>query len=352
MAFPVTIDPWWISTVLTEHPNTPPAVPAYGSYGHWIVVNGAATSENPAPEPHVNPWYTPDFTVYGLWLTDPASGGIGQDLYVTAQSAQDTYLLPLVSSDQHNGYYLQVAEPPEETSDGQVDMAEPVVNEETIKVIEIAREMAKEEEAQLSSFEKRINSAKRHIYDAALVVNLENDANNCKENALLANSADDLLASVFKFGEKPPIELNWKDVVDPSLLTDEDFRGAFDGSQAREFVKVRRADMADSYYYLIPFDKYVDGRFLTYAAVIVDAADGSFKEASWVEEPTRFIQVNKDEAIRLAESLDPLMHGAAIESELIWEPGSVSQSPFYPYWLLTSGDSAYYVTQEGGVISK
>jgi len=39
---------------------------------------GFVASENPCPEFHTNPWNTPDFTVYGLWIEGPSRYRIGQ----------------------------------------------------------------------------------------------------------------------------------------------------------------------------------------------------------------------------------------------------------------------------------
>ena len=79
---------------------------------HWVALNGYAVSEDPAPNLHQNPWYIPDFNIYGFWLTDPAQDGIGQHVYVTAAEAQTTYFLPMDTNDTYDGKYLQVAEPP------------------------------------------------------------------------------------------------------------------------------------------------------------------------------------------------------------------------------------------------
>ena len=336
MAYPVAIE-GWESTDLTAHPNVPPVVPAYGTYNHWIIVNGAAASENPAPQPRTNPWYTPNFTAYGLWLTDPVANGIGQDMYVTAQSAQDVFLKPLVTSDDYNGMYLQIAEPPAVESGAEVSIAKPIVNEETLEIIKISEALKSEIPDGLSDAEKTIEIAKKHLYDAALAVNL-------KQNVAVSGAELYSPHSVFNNKLSHP-QLDWKKIVDPSLLTDDNFVKAFDGSQARCFFKVRRADKESSYYYLIPFDKYVNGQFLTYAAIMLNAADGSFEEASWVETPTRFIQVSKAKAINLASSLNCALRSDKTTAELIWEPTGISHSPFYPYWKVSLGNIAYFVTQ-------
>ena len=344
MAYPVTIDKWWLGGDLTAWPNTPAIVPSYGTYNHWIVVNGASASQNPTPEPREKPWYTPDFTVYGLWLTDPTSGGIGRDLYVTAQAAQDTYLRPLVTFDRYNGKYLQVAEPPEVESEAEIDIARPKVNDETRKVIEIARQVNASVPDDLSEFEKRLANAKKHVYDAGLVVNIKDDVRGMNSAGQPLN-----LASVFDAGEKSA-KLNWKKIIDSAILTDENFKNAFDGAQARSFIKVRRSDRYGYYYYLVPFDKYVAGQFLTYAAIIIDSEDGSFAEASWTKAPTRFVQINREKAEEILLLKYPNMRNQALCSELIWEPGNISNSPFYPYWNIVAGGGAYFVTQNREVI--
>jgi len=297
----------------------------------------------------------PDFTAYGLWLTDPAVGGIGQDLYVTAETTLNTYLSPLVSSDEYNGKYIHVSEPPPVESQAQVQLATPQINETTLRLIDIAEDLCESENLQSDSeIEERINQTARHIYDAALVVDLETDSQSgelSSQNISDAIENPELLESIFELGVKPPIELDWRQIIEPLLVTDEKFRIAFNGSQVRDFIKVKREDN-DSSYYLIPFDKYIQGQFLTYAAIIIDAQTGSFKEASWVEEPTRFIQVSKEEAIALVLEQEPLLETTQLNIELVWEPGGVSVSPFYPYWKVTSNALSYIITQEAQVIDE
>ena len=345
MAYPVTIDKWWLDGDLAAWPNTPVAAPAYGIYGHWIVINGASTTQDPIPEPHTRPEYTPNFTVYGLWLTDPASAGIGRDVYVTAQAAQETYLKPLITSDRFNGKYLHVAEPPPLESEAEVDIASPRLNSETQKVLEIAREVNTGIADDLSVSERNIANAKKHIYDAALVVNLKSTIEyNNKDLSKQLN-----LASIFD-ATAEHVGLDWKKIIDSAVLTDEKFKAALDGAQARSFVKVRRTDKEESFYYLIPFDKYINGQFLTYAAIIINSEDGSFKEASWVEAPTRFVQVSRGKAAEILLFGYPNLQNDKLSFELVWKPGKISSSPFYPYWRAVSEPSVYYITQNGEVL--
>ena len=86
------------------------------------------TSENPCPEPHTNPWDTPNFTVYGFFMKDPRINGIGQSTYKTAAECQSTYFLPLTTGDSYNGLFIQVAEPPAEISNAKVDILQPTAD--------------------------------------------------------------------------------------------------------------------------------------------------------------------------------------------------------------------------------
>lgn len=38
--------------------------------------------------------------------------------------------------------------------------------------------------------------------------------------------------------------------------------------------------------------------------------------------------------------------------ELVWEPGRLSCSPFYPYWKVSLGKEVCYITQEGKVVKE
>jgi hypothetical protein len=70
--------------------------------------------------------------------------------------------------------------------------------------------------------------------------------------------------------------------------------------------------------------------------VIIDAKDGHFKEASWVQEPIKYLPVSEEEAIGI-----------------VWEPGALAElvylgsSPYYPLWKITVGSEEYFVNQQG-----
>jgi len=88
------------------HPNhVPIAVPLDGNYNHWAVIRGIHTDKNA--------WLPPSqLTVYGFWLNDPKSGGLGTNTYVTSSRFVSTYFLPLnVPGDIYNGKYFAVTDP-------------------------------------------------------------------------------------------------------------------------------------------------------------------------------------------------------------------------------------------------
>lgn len=346
IAYPVKAGYWWIEGDITNWPNVPAIVPAQGKYNHWIVVNGASANENPMPKPYTNPWLTPEsVSVYGLWLTDPLSEGIGRDLYAASTELQNTYFSPVESLDQYNGKYIQIAEPPKTPSRSDIELIKPKTNTETDKIVEIASELNQNIAQNLSSSEQRIENLKKHIYDNALTVDLKQDS---LSNHTLSKNKEELLSSIFN-KDIMPLELDWRDIIDPYLLRDESFRKAFDHAYARDFIKVRRLDQKNSFYYLIPFDKYQKGQFLTYAAIIIDAQTGAFKQASWTEEPTKFIPINEQTAIEILLSKYPLLLNADLTAELVWQPDSLSPSPFYPYWRISVSNQTYFITQDGKV---
>jgi hypothetical protein len=334
---------------LVAQPNTPVVLPAFGRYSNWIVVNGAATSENPIPDQN-NLWDTPDFTVHGLWLTDPASSGIGRDVYVEASQLQNTYFLPLESNDWLNGKYVHVAEPPEVESTADISIYENQANFENLELVSIISKIHELKEALHSAgsdYQRRMLAAKIHIYGPALSINLDKDRN-AKGRGIFF-SKDDILNAVFRRSEDVPFELDWSMVFGKQLLANEEFVSAIDGSFARNFYKVKRDDIEERYYYLVPFDRFVNGQFLTYTAIIIDAENGVFEQASWVKEPERFVPVTPERAIDILTEHDPYICKHYLEPELVWAPGAVSESPFYPYWKIRTRDKVYFISQKGEV---
>ena len=92
------------------------------------------------------------------------------------------------------------------------------------------------------------DSLERHLLDRALVVNLE------ETSSVSHYSLDGDLLTLFKVEEpEDSPAICWKDIIDPPLLSDENFRKAIDGAVARNFMYVTRLDIGEEYM-LIPFD--------------------------------------------------------------------------------------------------
>jgi hypothetical protein len=342
MAFTVTKEDWWVDGELAARPNTPAAIPIYGSYANWVAVKGCVTSENPCPEPHTNPWNTPNFIVYGFWMKDPRASGIGQNTYKTAAECQSTYFLPLVTGDAYDGLFLQVAEPPEEMSKANIEIPKPTADLANLDFI-------------------GVDPVTKDSGGISPLMAMS-----------LSVASKDVSVSVMR-------KQSWRDLVDRHLLTDSEAVSAFENTEIGKPVFVNRTDEGADYY-LVPFNKRVKKRqFLTSAVMILDAKDGYFKEASWTKNPEQFVKVNRADALRLIEkyllqkrsnelrdvSRKPIIKYAQkvneivkkyaallrnlryAETELVWEPGNYSSSPYKPYWHVDVDDNAWYVTQDG-----
>ncbi|MFH1100443.1 MAG: M14 family zinc carboxypeptidase [Methanobacteriota archaeon] len=105
--------------------HVPVAIPTGGNYNSWMTVRGIHTDKEA--------WMSyPDFpaiTVYGFWLNDPKTGGIGGNTYVTTQTFLTNYFKTLnVRDDRYDGQYLAIIEPPQGIPQPEYS---PIVIEET-----------------------------------------------------------------------------------------------------------------------------------------------------------------------------------------------------------------------------
>lgn len=101
--------------------------------------------------------------------------------------------------------------------------------------------------------------------------------------------------------------------------------------------KVKRADRASDWYSLVIFG---EPERTAAALAIVNVETGDVE--SWVRGGVTPIAVESDAAARLAGAPDA-------EVELVWRPGRVSKSPFYPFWAVHSQQGTRYVDQQGNV---
>jgi len=311
MAYQVTEEEWWKSGTRVVRPNTPAIVPLFGSYANWVVATGCVASAHPCPEPQNDPTYTPDFTVHGLWLSDPTVTGIGRDTYKVAQECADLYFQPLTTGDSYDGLLVQVAEPPAEESTAQVTLADTVASPKTLSALESLATQT------------------------------------------LARSQTDVV---------------WSDIVDEYLANDPEARECFQDTIMGKGIPVTRADVG-SQYLLIPFYKTAYVRYRKASGVvIVDAEDGHFKEASWTQTPERFLPVSRGYAICLAfrqllrtynyRTIRYMMYrymrtrGRLMDAHLEWRPDAMAASPYQPYWKVKLFGTEWTVLQDRTVIQK
>jgi len=107
--------------------HVPVAVPTSGNYNNWMAVRGIHTNRSA--------WQNypdlPSITVYGFWLNDPKTGGLGSNTYVTAQTFTITYFKAItLTGDTYRGQYLAIIEPPQGIPQPQYESVEAGQNPE------------------------------------------------------------------------------------------------------------------------------------------------------------------------------------------------------------------------------
>jgi len=142
------------------------------------------------------------------------------------------------------------------------------------------------------------------------------------------------------------------------LLPDE-YHVAARNASPGEALLVRRIDRSGKtgqagnaegrFYYVVPFER--EGR--TTLVVLVDAASGRFKEASYLGQPGEYPPVSAARARSLlADALpddDARAEALAAEPDLVWMPSEQSMSPAEPLWRIEVSGEDWYVDQTGGV---
>lgn|GEM_PF-4089112 len=337
----------------TDPEKVPPAAPIFGTYANWLVVNGFSASADPLPDEN-NPFLTPNFFIYGFWLTDPSTSGIGINRFITAEEAQATYFRPVASADIYNTKFVMVAEPPLVRSTAKVQIARATELDANKDLVEIASSQV-------------LSTATQNVLQASSAT--------ANINVGISDSQAISSTEVQLFSSIP-----WTEIIPPPVLSDPSFARAFSGTRAVGNYKVTRTDGLGSYF-IIPFAKRFiaeTGReayattstcSLVSVAIIVDAAKGIFREATWAERPTCYQLISKDVAVSIVLNYirkqnvyveasrmqsKTYVPGGLISSgtaaELVWWPGNpISSSPFNPIWKVTVNGRTYYVDQDGTV---
>ena len=312
----------------------PAPVPAYGDYSNWMVVRGIHTSENPYPQS------AGSYDIYGFWINNPNDSpeSIGENTYKTVDQWTGEYYLELTGvrdCDDFRYKYVGLFEPPESPA--------PVVRAVPAK----------------PRFDKTITPV---MTEKTLM------AYGIGQKALERTVKDDETLKIVKAAIDG--------VTEELIPYDTDFAAVFANTVPGKPMFVS-SDNGD--YYVVPFNVPVKERpqvkkrrhvakprpimptkvERTLVVVLVDAEDGSFKEASWITDPEKYLPVAKTEALKLAlGELHDELHIVAkkdardlevIEKKPIIELVYREASPYYPDWKVTVNGKVFFVGQDGTV---
>jgi hypothetical protein len=343
----------WISYAPGDQPghpvHVPAAVPAYGNYENWMAVRGIHTSEDAYPLP-------PDLLVYGLWVNDPypaSLGGIGENSYKTADEWKTTYYLPLdvPGEETYNGKYVGILEPPGD-DDGEitivpakprfVDAITPVLADKTLMVYDVeqlALEKVVNNDESLKIVAAAIDGVSEELlpYDAGFA---QAFAKTTAGSPMLVSSDNGnyyLVPFNVPVLERPPVKIM------PVKI---------EKIKTSGLKNLERLEFVDGDVIIEPIPIEPINLERTLVVVIVDAGDGSFKEASWVADPVKYLPVSNVEALKIALGEINVTDGDGLstlsskpEIELVYRDAS----PYYPDWKVTISSDIYFVNQDGMV---
>ena len=294
--------------------HVPAVVPAYGGYTNWMAIRGFHANRTAHPMPD-------EITVYGFWVNDPypsSVGGLGENSYKTLAQWLDDYYLPLETDDVYDGKYVAIFEPPQSNDDARLNIGVSPVRftPEKQRLIRLVQSMP---DAVSDSF---VTQSNQWIVQAAI-----------------------------------------EGVAEQLIPYDDDFAAAFVKTIPGTpfFVKSLSGDG----YYAVPFDtqytekkpyqrlkKSVSSEEETIIVILIDADDGSFKEASWVKDPVKYLPISKSD---VREILPEIFEEIGIELEnfdnVIIDLVHRDSTPYYPDWRVTIKELGveFFIGQDGGV---
>ena len=290
------------------HPyHVPGIIPAYGGYKNWMAVRGIHTDTIAYPMPD-------ELTVYGFWMNDPCPDGIGENSYRTTDQFLDIYYDPLsTGGGQWDGKYVGILEPPEEV-DGcvlHIPIPQPHFSPEQIGQLEL-----------IDDFIDIPVEIKGWIIQAAI--------DGVNEHLIPYDQGFKALFSRTKPGE--PIYVQ-------SYKGEDYFCVPFGSGVQSERIVIERAT-----------DKQVFDRIhKAMVVILIDAHDGSFKEASWTGTQVEYLPLLRDEARAIAfettEELGIEVDINSLQPELIHR----QSTPYYPEWRVLVAEYAIYISQDGAV---
>ena len=272
------------------HPlHVPSVIPAYGDYSNWMAVRGIHTDGYAYPMPD-------NLTVYGFWMNDPLPGGIGENSYKDITTFVTDYYQAMTVGD-YIGEYLAVVEPPESTEHCRLNIVEP---------------------------EPKFNSMQRNLIR-------------------YVRTHDDVPEQLEAMADQWIIQAAIDGVNEKLIPYDEGFAALFEKTSPGRPMFVQ--NLVGNDYYAVPFD--LRG---TVVVVLIDADDGSFKEASWVEEGVEYLPVSRPEAQQIAFEF-VMELGLEVEDINGIQPELVHRKStlYYPEWFTEIGNYKIFIDQEGNI---
>ena len=340
----------------------PGAAPAYGNYSNWMVIRGIHTNKTPS-------FTQGSYEIYGFWINDPYNtslegpGGIGENTYKSVDQWSSIYHKKLNesginTSDNYYNEYVAVCEPPED-DDVVVTLAHakprfadaiaPMLAEEPMMLYGI-EQLALEKVVKDDELLKIVKAAIDGVNEELVPFDSEFAAVFAKtvpgKPKLVTSDNGDYYVVPFNVPvkERPPVKRMPVEIERPKIS----------GLKKLERMK-RVADRIE----LKPIPIEPIRVEKTLVVVLVDAEDGSFKEASWVADPVKYLPVSRIAAMKLAlgEVLDELNIVAkkdARDLEVIQQRPTIElvymdASPYYPDWKVTVNGEVFYVSQDGTV---
>jgi len=287
--------------------HVPGAVPAYGDYSNWMAIRGIHTDEDPSIDG--------SFTVHGLWVNDPYPSGIGENTYKMASEWLSAYYDPLnVPGDPYHTKYVAVCEPPEDAV-SDVDLVETTQYWDNI------------------------------IPDP--------------------NSGSNFINQIFNHLIIYAATQGAQERVCPY---DTHFAEIFEQSYPGKPISVKNLLVGDEKhdFFVVPYNSVPTGftprnghspdeEEITQVAVIVNAETGQFQEASWVDEPVKYLSISGSDAREIVYNalvdmgINPDdLPTRALHTDLVYRGG---YSQFSPEWRVTINELGleFYISQDGTI---
>ncbi|MCX6666362.1 MAG: DUF2341 domain-containing protein [Euryarchaeota archaeon] len=322
------------------HPlNVPALVPTYGNYSNWMAVRGFH-SDQPA-------YLLPsNLTIYGFWVNDPypeSLGGMGENSYKTITQWNTQYYQPLVSNDTYNGKYVAICEPPETKDQTVVTLGSSPMR----FTMEQKQLIAQAQNLGVKVSLDIINQANQWIINAAIDgVNEQLIPYDPEFAATFTRTVAGVPLYVDNFNGADyylvPFNIPLKKQVAEPLPIPLDPHQVIPEMTAEPIIPLAEDEVIDAEPIL---------KTATTVVVIIDANDGSFKEASWTQEPVKYLPISKEDAQKIVLQTMKTSKGNAetfqkTTSELVYR----ESSPYYPDWKIIMNNKVIYVSQQGIIL--